>query len=87
LQSCFVIDDIHKKFVLMEAGKLHRNFRTDLTRYHLRCKKTGNIIQHPPKDYKDWISIDDWKEFITQRGSKAFLVMILACIKCLTYCL
>ncbi|KAK7293746.1 hypothetical protein RJT34_16619 [Clitoria ternatea] len=70
IESCFNIDDSHKKWVCMEAGKLHRNFRTEMTKFYFN--HADGIGKHPPKKYAEWITDEEWSDFIVQRLSEAF---------------
>ena len=70
----FDIDESRQKFVLAEAGKLARNYRSYLSRLWVE-DDDGNINSSPPEQYR--ISQEDWTKFVEVRQSEAFQVIIL----------
>jgi hypothetical protein len=59
--------------VLQVAGKLHRGFRTMLTKKHL--KDADGNFKDCPKLYKCLISPDEWKSLVAKRKTEAFQVI------------
>ncbi|KAK7255474.1 hypothetical protein RIF29_28884 [Crotalaria pallida] len=53
------IDEKHRSYVLKAAGDSLKTFRVRLNRWR---KKTG--ANHPPKQYADAITLEEWEEFV-----------------------
>lgn len=65
-QKFFDVDETRKIWLMKEAGKLHRNFRTSLTNKYLR-DHSGNIRWEPPPLYSGFITKEDWGIFVRKR--------------------
>ncbi|QCE00789.1 hypothetical protein DEO72_LG7g2080 [Vigna unguiculata] len=65
----FNVDTSRKNYILKEAGKLLRNFRTNLANTYLK-DENGNYIENPPtqplENYASMISEDIWREFVAK---------------------
>lgn len=86
MQTGFDIEEKYKKFVMMEAGNLHRQWRTRLTTGWLR-DKDGNINEHPPAKYAQYIRLEDWQAFVAKHMDSEFQVCNLKCVSynCVLY--
>ncbi|XP_057446635.1 uncharacterized protein LOC130738591 [Lotus japonicus] len=64
VESAFLVDDIHRKYVLQVADRLWTQFRSNLS----KCvtDDAGNMNEHPPQTYSCIIPDDDWKKFVAQ---------------------
>ena len=71
LQTVFHIDETHKDYVMKRASKIHRNFRSTLTKCYM-IDEDGDIIETPPDPQLGTISQADWNEFVQTRLSEAF---------------
>ena len=60
----FDIDESRQKYVLAEAGRLARNFRSYISRKYVR-DAVGNVNVNPPPQYE--ISQADWASFLEVR--------------------
>lgn len=65
-QTHFDLDESRKDFVLKLAGRIHKNFRSHLTRNELR-DRSGNIQINAPPLYSGFISNEVWREFVRSR--------------------
>jgi len=78
LQLTFNVDTYRKNYVLKEASKLLRNFRTNLANTYLK-DENGYYIENPPtqppENYASMISEDIWREFVAKRMDTSFQVM------------
>ncbi|GAU44156.1 hypothetical protein TSUD_399780 [Trifolium subterraneum] len=70
LWKAYVVGDEHKKFVMQEAGKLHRAWRTNVRKVFL-IDENGNIKEHPPSDYPEILQ-EHWDIFVARTQSAAF---------------
>lgn len=76
-QKHFDVDDTRKDWVLKEAGRLHRSYRSEVTRKFLK-NPDGTIRQEPPPLYAGIITKEDWSLFVQIRTTDpTFLVSIL----------
>ncbi|GER34281.1 lipid-transfer protein [Striga asiatica] len=73
LLETFEIGEKHRRFVMKEAGKLHRRFRSELTRDFLKDAE-GNINKHPPSCYARMITKEQWKTFVEKRVDVSFQI-------------
>ncbi|CAA0823080.1 Unknown protein, partial [Striga hermonthica] len=71
LLESFKIGEEHRRFVMKEAGKLHRRFRSELTRDFVKDAE-GNINEHPPSCYARMITKEEWKTFVEKRTGVSF---------------
>ncbi|QCE15197.1 sentrin-specific protease 1 [Vigna unguiculata] len=75
LDLTFNVDTCRKNYVLKEAGKLLRTFRTNLANTYLK-DENGNYIENPPTEplekYASMISEDVWKDFVAKRMDTSF---------------
>jgi len=71
-----VVGDERRHYVLREAGKLHRRFRTDVRKNHLK-DSDGNYKEHPPRDLYPQITQDHWDSFVARCKTDEFQVMLL----------
>jgi hypothetical protein len=76
LQKAFVIGDEHREYVLREAGKLHRAFRTKIAKFFLK-DSNGDFNKQRPAKYSYCIKQEHWDKFVAQRMSIHFQVIFL----------
>ena len=76
LQKAFVIGDEHREYVLREAGKLHRAFRTKIAKIFLK-DSNGDFNKQRPAKYSYCIKQEHWDNFVAQRMSIHFQVIFL----------
>lgn len=65
-QAHFDVDESRRDFVMKLAGRIHKNFRSTLTREELR-DPSGNIQMNAPTIYSGFISNEVWREFVRSR--------------------
>ncbi|KAL5131877.1 hypothetical protein HKD37_12G034661 [Glycine soja] len=65
IQTTFIVDNSCQRWVLKEANKLCRNFRTYLTKNNV-YDENGSVDEHPPQIYP-FISKGQWKAFVAKR--------------------
>jgi len=86
LQLTFNVDTCRKNYVLKEAGKLLRTFRTNLANTYLK-DENGNYIENPPTEppekYASMISEDVWKDFVVKRMDTSFEVIYNIQMQCI----
>ncbi|KAK9672498.1 hypothetical protein RND81_12G104000 [Saponaria officinalis] len=71
-QAAFVIPDCYKDYCLSRAEESLRQWKVNVSRYHLYVNKnTGEIKSHPPKAYPN-ITQAHWDSFKEYRGSEKF---------------
>ncbi|KAK7256848.1 hypothetical protein RIF29_30385 [Crotalaria pallida] len=63
------IDEKHRSYVLKAANDSLKTFRVRLNRWR---KKTG--ANHPPKQYADAITLEEWEEFVQRCTTEDFEV-------------
>ncbi|KAL6574303.1 hypothetical protein OROHE_001207 [Orobanche hederae] len=68
VQKAYIIGEEHRDYVLREAGRLHRAFRTKMASLYLQV---GNIFRKCPEQYA-YIKQEDWDIFVAQRMSEDF---------------
>ncbi|XP_024639753.2 uncharacterized protein [Medicago truncatula] len=71
IQKAFVIGDEHREYVLREAGKLHRAFRTKIAKFFLK-DSNGDFNKQRPAKYSYCIKQEHWDNFVAQRKSTHF---------------
>ncbi|KAK7291534.1 hypothetical protein RIF29_06759 [Crotalaria pallida] len=62
------IDEKHRSYVLKAVGDSLKIFRVRLNRWR---KKTG--ANHPPKQYADAITLEEWEEFVQHCTTENFV--------------
>ncbi|KAK7266575.1 hypothetical protein RIF29_19224 [Crotalaria pallida] len=67
------IDEKHRSYVLKAAGDSLKTFRVRLNRWR---KKTG--ANHPPKQYADAITLEEWEEFVQHCTNENFVLKEMA---------
>ncbi|GAU42940.1 hypothetical protein TSUD_135320 [Trifolium subterraneum] len=71
IQKAYVVGDECRRYVLREAGKLHRRFRTDVRKKYLK-DSDGNYKEHPPRDLHPQITQDHWDSFVARCKTDEF---------------
>lgn len=89
MQTAFVVDDTHKDFIVREAGKLHRAFRSHIATKYLK-DDNGNINDHPPRKYARYISEEQWRVFKAKQTSASaqvtfFLIILNVMVGLINY--
>lgn len=84
LQKSFLnVDDSRKKYVLKVAGKLHRCFRSFLTKNHL--KHVDGTFKDCPQLYEGLISPEEWTAFTAKRKTEKFQVRLINLQVCICF--